>query len=48
MMVVRTRMWETGTERWGHTPDTFGRWSLEDLLIGWVWAVREEDSVSGM
>ena len=41
--MVRTTVEAAGMERWGHTPDTYGRWSLEDLLTGQVWAIREED-----
>ena len=49
-MVPRTRMGAPGMERQGHTPDTYGRWSLEDLLTGMgykrrgglcVWGVRK-------
>ena len=41
--MARTRVEVAGMERGDHTPDTLGMWSLEDLLMGQVWAVREED-----
>ena len=43
MTVARTRVEVAGMERGDHTPDTLGRWSLEDLLTGQVWAIREKD-----
>ena len=43
MTVARTRVEVAGMEKGDHTPDTLGMWSLEDLLTGQVWAVREQD-----